>query len=141
LRPDAYERSNQPEIYVLTNRADVEHIAKDIVGVDPTIPDQRQRFMASLSQFDFTSQIAILAFSGHHDGCDTMTIQQIMRYGTTLILRANFVTRVSGQGCPRVSTDPAHLVAVAKDGTWHAPISVELWNTWGKVATTSAILP
>jgi hypothetical protein len=136
---DAYPA--MPALYIIPSLNDVDHFAQQVLGGEPAIPGQPQRFVEQLRSLDYHQVFAVVVVSGQRGGCDSFTIRRMTRWNARVIIHADFDTGGWGRGCPQVVTDPAYLLAVAKANLPTTPIQFDLWDGWRTVATTTATIP
>jgi hypothetical protein len=140
LRSDPNAYPAMPTLHIIANHNDVAQFGQQVVGAEPAIPDQRQRFIAQLRSLDYQQVFALVVFSGQRGGCARFTIQRMTRWNSRVIVHAN-VDNGWGLGCPAIVTDPVYLLTVPKKSVPTTPIQFVLWDGWRTLATTTAIIP
>lgn len=70
-----------------------------------------------------------------------MTVQQIVREGDRVRVEATFVSPASGDAVSATGTDPYHLIAIPKTGTWGQDVRFELVDKGQVVAEATHFIP
>ena len=127
------DEKEAPTLYIIATSRETAEFSRDVVKLDPQIPDQRQRLVDKLTQLDYNDSFAILILQGQKPPRGfRISVQQITRQSDRVIVHATFDGPGPGEGQPMVSPDPFTLVTVTQEGTWGKRVQFEL-VTDGKV--------
>ena len=131
----------QPSIIVIASAQEVDSALRLAAG-DPPKLAMNPHPIEQARQIDYNRFFAILVLQGKQATAGYgVTVQQIVRRSDQMIVHALFVEPKPGEGAAEVGTDPYHLVAVPKGGTWGQDVRFELVDQGKVVAETTHFIP
>jgi len=132
---------DKPVLFVIADAKEIDSFAQNVAKVEPQLDDQRQRLVDQVQKQDYQHVFVILALQGTRTGGARVTVQQVTRQDDRVVIQAQFFTPPPGQPRPTIQTDPYHLIAVAKEGSWGRPIQFELLADGKQVAVATHVIP
>jgi hypothetical protein len=130
-----FSASPRPEksvLVIITSEQEIDSQLLQVTGVAPQPGSIAQPF-EQVRQIDFDRFFTILVLQGKQaSGGYEVTVQQITRRGNQVQVQAEFVSPAPGQIVTAEITDPYHLIAVEKSGSWKQEVRFELIDN-GKV--------
>jgi hypothetical protein len=130
----------EPRVIVITSAQDYETALRQAGGDPPTLgrdlhPVEQAR------QIDYNRFFALLVLQGKQGSSGySVMVDRVVRQGNRVQVLATFV-RPRVDGTPVVTlaviTDPYHLIAISKTGTWGQNVRFELVDKGNVVAETT----
>jgi hypothetical protein len=133
----------KPHIIIITNAQEVDAALRQVAG-DPPALERTPHPVEQARQIDYDRSFAILTLQGGQGTSGySITVKQVSRQGNQVQVQASFV-RPGEDGTPvgtsAVETDPYHLIAVPKTGTWGQDVRFELIDKGKVVAETTHLM-
>jgi hypothetical protein len=135
--------NEQPAIYVIATQQEADtfdrfiQLPKDLPLNDDTVG---VKLVNTVRQVDYNHNFVIIALRGvHGSGGYRITIQDVAREANDVRVQAELAS--PGSGVTTAVTDAYHIVAVAKNGTWGAPVRFLLMDNGKPVAETTHNIP
>ena len=136
---------DKPQVIIITNVQEVDTALRQAAG-DPPALTRNPHPVEQARQIDYTHSFAILILQGWQGTSGySVTVDQVVRQGDRVLIQATFVRPGGEDGTPEahsaVITDPYHLIAIPKTGTWGLDVRFELVEQGNVVADATHFIP
>jgi len=120
-------------VFLITSHADADALVQ-YLQLSPT-SDQPPPLISQLRGINHEQELAILVLYGI--GGSSVRVEGIHYQWRRLLIEARFLTPGWGAGQPAVQTDAYDLIAIPRAPFEGTNLTVEVWDWWHSVATTS----
>jgi len=128
-------KEERPALLVIAKTEEIDDLIQNMLAGHSALADQ-------LRQLDYDRLFAILVLQGlKGQGGHSVTVQEVSRQGSQVIVRADFVSPALGTRRIQAFTSPYHLVAVSKEGDWEQQVRFVLAVNDESAAETSHFIP
>ena len=120
-------------IFLITSHSDADALVQYLQLLPPV--DQPPQLVSQLRGINFEQELAILVLQGV--GGSSVQVERVQYQWRRVLIDARFLTPGWGAGQPAVQTDAYDLIAIPRvpfEGTF---LTIEAWDWWHSVATTS----
>jgi hypothetical protein len=132
---------DKPSIIVIASAQEVEAALRLAAG-DPPQFAMDSHPINQARQMDYNTSFAILVLQGRQGSSGySVMVQQLIRQGDIVRVATTFIRPGFGQGVRDEGTDPYHLVAVSKVGTWGKEVDFELIDNGSVITKTRHLIP
>ena len=128
-------REESPALFVIANNDEIDALVPNVLAEDPLLVDQ-------LRQLDYDHFFAILVLQGQKGSTGyAVTVKQIVRQGSQVMIKAEFVEPSPGAFIKPAFTSPYHLVVVSQARQWGQEVKFVLVVNDESVAEVSHFIP
>ena len=132
---------DKPTIIVIASAQEVDAALRQAAGDPPKLAINPHPINQA-RQIDYNRFFAILILQGKQGSSGySVMVQQLIQQGDLVRVATTFIRPGFGQGVRDEKTDPYHLVAVSKVGTWGKEVDFELIDNGPVIIKTRHFIP